>query len=129
MSDDDLSGARVLVLEDEFLIALDVEQLCRDHGAAEVSVLRRIEEAESGGIEAQRFDVAIVDLMLGGSSALPFAAKLRDGGVPLVFASGYPGLDEALSAFPGVKIVSKPYLSQDLVSAVAQAMRSGTRPS
>lgn len=118
-----MDGARILVLEDEFLIAMDVEQLCRDHGAAEVSVLRRVEDAETDRFEARRFDVAIVDLMLGGSSSLPIAAKLRDGGVPLVFASGYPGLDQELSAFPGVKILAKPYLSGDLVAAVAQAMR------
>jgi len=123
VSDSRLDGARILVLEDEFLIAMDVEQLCRDHGAAEVSVLRRVEEAEAGQFETRRFDVAIVDLMLGGSSALPVAAKLRDRGVPLVFASGYPGLDQELSAFPGVKILAKPYLSADLVSAVAQAMQ------
>jgi DNA-binding response OmpR family regulator len=130
VSDSRLDGARILVLEDEFLIAMDVEQLCRDHGAAEVSVLRRVEEAEAGQFETRRFDVAIVDLMLGGSSSLPLASKLRDHGVPLVFASGYPGLDQELSAFPGVQILAKPYLSGDLVSAVAQAMRpTATVPS
>ncbi|TIX32026.1 MAG: response regulator, partial [Mesorhizobium sp.] len=37
-----LDGLRILVLEDEFLIAMDVEQLCRDHGAAEVTIAREI---------------------------------------------------------------------------------------
>ena len=102
---------------------MDVEQLCRDHGASEVAILRGLVEAEARALEPNRFDVAIVDVMLGGSSALPFAAKLRDGGVPLVFASGYPGLDEALAAFPGVALLPKPYLSDDLMAAVAKAMR------
>ena len=39
-----LAGLRVLILEDEFLIAMDVEQLCRDHGAADVIILRRLED-------------------------------------------------------------------------------------
>ena len=40
---DILSGLRILILEDEFLIALDVEQLCRDHGATDIIVERDLE--------------------------------------------------------------------------------------
>ena len=36
-----LEGLKILVLEDEFLIAMDVEQLCRDHGAEDVAVARQ----------------------------------------------------------------------------------------
>ena len=77
-----LDGLRILVLEDEFLIAMDVEQLCRDHGAQEVVIARDLTEIDGRKVATQ-FDAAIVDLMLGGTSTLEFAAGLRETGVPL----------------------------------------------
>ncbi len=83
-----LDGLRILVLEDEFLIAMDVEQLCRDHGAGDVVIARDLAEIDGKDVAAQ-FDAAIVDLMLGGASTLDFASRLREAGLPFVFASGY----------------------------------------
>ena len=67
-----LEGLQILVLEDEFLIAMDVEQLCRDHGALDVAVARSLEEIADG----LAFDAAIVDVLLGGVSTFDFAARL-----------------------------------------------------
>lgn len=111
-----LSGLTVLVLEDEYLIAMDVEQLCRDHGAADVVIARMV---PADGFA--KFDVAILDLMLEGMSTLPFARKLAESGVPFVFASGYSDRVELEQSFPGVAIVGKPYAGDDLVTAVAAA--------
>jgi DNA-binding response OmpR family regulator len=113
-----LAGLRVLLLEDEYLIAMDVELLCRDHGAADVIVKRSVEELEG---PLGEFDVAIVDLMLGGHSTVPFAGRLRDTGKAFVFASGYAGNDELKDAFPGIPVVGKPYAGTDLIEAVAAA--------
>jgi CheY-like chemotaxis protein len=115
-----LDRLKILVLEDEFLIAMDVEQLCRDHGATEVVIARNLTEVDSGTIASQ-FDAAIVDLMLSGVSTLDFASGLRDTGVPFVFASGYSDADEINTSFPGVRLVTKPYSGEDLVEAVAAA--------
>ncbi|MGX5826250.1 response regulator [Mesorhizobium sp. 43Arga] len=120
-----LDGLRILVLEDEFLIAMDVEQLCRDHGAGEVVIARDLAEVDGGKI-AMQFDAAIVDLMLGGASTLEFAAGLRETGVPFVFASGYSDADEIKLSFPGVRLVTKPYSGEDLVEAVALAYGRGS---
>ncbi|AZO21361.1 response regulator [Mesorhizobium sp. M1E.F.Ca.ET.045.02.1.1] len=115
-----LDGLRILVLEDEFLIAMDVEQLCRDHGAADVVVVRDLAEIDQrDGLSW--FDAAIVDLMLGGVSTLGFAARLRGGGVPFVFASGHSDADEIESSFPEIRLVAKPYSGDDLIEAVALA--------
>ena len=119
-----LDGLRILVLEDEFLIAMDVEQLCRDHGAGEVVVARDLAEIDGRKVATQ-FDAAIVDLMLGGISTLEFAAGLRETGVPFVFASGYSDPDEIKASFPGVRLVTKPYSGEDLVEAVALAYGRG----
>ncbi|WJI36802.1 MULTISPECIES: response regulator [Mesorhizobium] len=120
-----LDGLRILVLEDEFLIAMDVEQLCRDHGAGEVVIARDLTEVDGRKVATQ-FDAAIVDLMLGGTSTLEFAAGLRETGVPFVFASGYSDADEIKATFPGVRLVTKPYSGEDLVEAVALAYGRGS---
>ncbi len=70
-----LQGLRLLLLEDEILIAMDVEQLCRDNGAEDVVTIRDLSQIEPDGL-AGRFDAAIVDLMLGGESTLDFAKRL-----------------------------------------------------
>jgi DNA-binding response OmpR family regulator len=117
---DILSGLRILILEDESLIALDVEQLCRDYGASDIVI-----ERDLGGLETESaldgFDVAIVDLMLSGVSALPFAERLRDRNRPFVFTSGFGDMDRLQRAFPGVRTIGKPFSGGDLVEAVAAA--------
>ncbi len=112
-----LDALKILVLEDEFLIAMDVEQLCLDHGAAAVSVARSLEDVEDG----LDFDAAVVDLFLGGVSTLDFAEQLQADGKPFVFASGYTENAEVASRFPGVALVAKPYSGNDLVEAIARA--------
>lgn len=117
MPSNTLAGLRVLLLEDEYLIAMDVDLLCRDNGAADVVTMRTVSELDQ--LEAfDGFDLAVVDLMLAGDSTLPFAERLRQAGVPFVFASGYAD-GETLSAFPGVPVVSKPYAGNDLIEAIA----------
>ena len=115
-----LDGLRILVLEDEFLIAMDVEQLCRDHGAADVTIVREIADIDGQALPSS-FDAAVVDLMLGGVSTLDFAARLRSEAVPFVFASGYSDSDEVKASFPDVRLVTKPYSGDDLIQALAAA--------
>ncbi|MGD9914497.1 MAG: response regulator [Rhizobiaceae bacterium] len=123
MSDRLLDGLTVLVLEDEFLIAMDVEHLCTEHGAAAVHVVATMSKAVLADLP--RFDVGIIDLMLDGQSTLPFADELKAQGIPFVFASGYPDRKEFAERFPGVAIVTKPYSGEDLIEAAAAAHRSG----
>lgn len=115
-----LAGLRILVLEDEYLIAMDVEQLCRDHGAADVHIRRNLDEVENGELS---FDAAIIDVMLHGRPTLDFARTLQARNVPFVFASGYADVDEIFAAFPGVAVVGKPYSGGDLVDALVAAQR------
>lgn len=118
MLENTLSGLRILLLEDEYLIAMDVELLCREHGAVEVAVMLNLD-----GLDADAplpdFDVAILDLILAGRSTLPFAERLATIGRPFVFATGYSRSDELLKRMPTVPVVEKPYAGTDLVMAVA----------
>ena len=117
-----LGGLRILVLEDEFLIAMDVEYLCLEHGAATVAIASNLADAPT----AFDFDAAIVDLMLGGQSTLDFASELQKRSIPFVFASGYGDREELTRRFPGVSVVTKPYAGNDLMEALAAA---AARPS
>lgn len=116
-----LDGLRVLVLEDEFLIAMDVEQLCRDHGASDVVIARTLSELDGREDLAESFDAAIVDLRLDGVSTLDFAHRLQQQGVPFIFASGFTDSEQLGATFPGIRLVGKPYGGDDLVEAVAAA--------
>jgi len=111
---------RILILEDEFLIAMDVEQLCRDNGATDITIKRTVAEIQDEAA-TDGFDVAIVDFMLSGVSTLPFAERLHSRGRPFVITSGYIDTSEVARAFPGVGLVGKPFSGPDLVDAVAAA--------
>ncbi|WP_378947878.1 hypothetical protein [Mesorhizobium sp. ANAO-SY3R2] len=117
-----LSGVRILLLEDEALIALDVEQLCRDNGAEDVVVASSLSEV--GSIPAA-YDAAILDVMVGGEPTLDFARALATRQIPFVFASGYDDVSAMSAAFPEVAIVRKPYAGPDLVDAVAASLGKG----
>ena len=118
-----LDGLNILILEDEFLIAMDVEQLCRDHGAGDIMISRSLEELGPEPFQAFRFDAAVVDMRLNGVSTVDFAQSLYRRGVPFVFATGYADPDETAATFPGVTVVGKPYLGGDLVNALAEAVK------
>jgi DNA-binding response OmpR family regulator len=116
-----LAGFRILILEDEYLIAMDVEQLCRDHGAEDAILIGDLDalEAELAG---RRFDVAVIDAMLNGRSTLDFARQLQERDIPFVFATGYDDAAERFADFPGVPVVGKPYGGRELIKAIASVV-------
>ena len=114
-----LKGLRVLVLEEEVLIALDLEQICRDFGAAQVTVARTLDEAEAAGAD---FDVAIIDVMLACRSTLDFAAGLRARDVPFLLSTGYSDAGQLVGDRFDVEIVDKPFSGTTLVAAIVTTL-------
>lgn len=119
MTDFPLSGTRLLILEDEFLIAMDLEHLARDHGVEDVLICRAVAEA---GTHDGAYDVAILDVMLGIDTTLDFARRLAAGGVPFIFATGYTDNPAILGEFAEVPIIPKPYTSSQVISALLRAL-------
>lgn len=124
-----LAGMRVLVMEDEILIAMDVEQLCREHGAAEVVLVHALDETDAALPAESHFDAAILDVALAGRSTLGFAGKLVAAGVPFIFATGHADAEGLFDEFPDVAVIGKPYGEAMLVGALARAIAAARTPS
>ena len=89
MRDVSLAGLRVLVVEDEFLIADDLQQELEAAGAEVVGPAATVEAALRLAAEAGRLDGAILDVNLCGARVYPVADLLRERNVPFVLATGY----------------------------------------
>jgi CheY-like chemotaxis protein len=88
-----LKGIRVLVVEDNYVVADALRYLIRSYEGSVVAIVPSVERAltalAGGGV-----DVAVLDINLRGASAAPVAEHCRAHGVPFVFLTGYgdPGL-------------------------------------
>ena len=119
-----LAGKRCLVVDDELLIALDIEQILRAAGAASVTCLASAEEALASLRSGPRFDVAVLDILLRGATrdSLSVAAALQSHSTPFIFLTGMRGADLRPGEFPAVPVVEKPCQPAVLVEAVVRAI-------
>lgn len=125
-----LAGMHVLILEDEFLIALELEQRCRDCGAAAVTIVGNLSEFDADPLRGLGFHAAVLDVMVGGRSTFDVARDLRARRIPFVFATGHVETEEIVEAFAGVDIVEKPYSSDELIDTLLAAiLRERAAPS
>jgi CheY-like chemotaxis protein len=118
-SSSDFHGLKVLVAEDEAVIALDLEVTLRQLGCVVLPATSSVAGALAL-LEAERPDVALVDTTLADGSAVPLAKALAAAGIPFAVATGCDADqlgDPALCAAP---YLGKPYGSQDLCAMVAQ---------
>lgn len=112
-----LDGKRVLVVEDEFLIALDLQRLMEDAGATVVELAQNLAEAEAH-CAGEPFHLVVIDRRLGQLDALPLITELHNRGVPLLVASGLP--PEMGST--GIAVVRKPFTDDEILAAVRQLL-------
>ncbi|MCA2011019.1 response regulator [Cereibacter sphaeroides] len=106
-SEDDLAGRRVLLIEDEPLVVLDLSCEIEEAGAEIVAVARTLPDAlrVAGEVAA---DVAVLDGNLNGESVVSVAELLAKRGIPFCFVSGY-GREHLPRAFRDVPLVQKPF--------------------
>jgi len=103
-----LEGRRVLVVEDEAMIAMLVEDMLDTLGCKVVGPAYGLETAMALAKSADDIDVALLDINLAGLSTFPVADALRVRGVPVVFATGY-GEAELREVDRGAPVLMKPY--------------------
>jgi CheY-like chemotaxis protein len=117
-----VSGAplKILIVEDESLVAMMIEDLLADLGHDVVAVAGRLEQGMQFASQLA-IDFAVVDLNLNGERTFPIAEILRFRGIPLVFATGY-GVSGLSDDWRGTPVVQKPFQPHELQNAIAKAL-------
>ncbi len=121
-----LEGRRVLVVEDEMMIAMLIEDMLADCGCVVVGPAHDLDTAlELAAVEPAP-DVAMLDVNVAGKPVFAVADALKARGVPLVFSTGYGdgGLREGDRGAP---VLQKPFRAGDLTQALQAAL--ALRPS
>jgi CheY-like chemotaxis protein len=116
----DLSGRRVLVIEDESLVMMLLEDTLSEIGCEVAGMASRVNEALEKA-SSLSFDVAILDVNLDGNSTFDVADFLASRHIPFVFATGY-GAANFLTRFKGVPVLQKPFQQTDLEAALRAAL-------
>ncbi|MBB4198917.1 hypothetical protein CCR94_15830 [Rhodoblastus sphagnicola] len=107
----------ILVVEDEILIAADLELLLRERGLCVLGPCRALEEALAL-LKRATPDFAMLDFDLAGESSLPLARELQRRDIPFAFLTGSPGNEEAALEFTSSAIVQKPFDPKDIFALV-----------
>ncbi|HZT17782.1 MAG TPA: response regulator [Dongiaceae bacterium] len=116
---------RVLVIEDEGLVALQLQQELRDLGYRVVGPASSVETALQL-IDAESIEVALLDINLRGESALPVAAALHRRGIPFAVVTGY-GTERMDGLLGQVPCLLKPFLASDLAELFRELLGRGRR--
>ena len=111
-------GKRVLVVEDEFLVALGLEDNLKALGCTVVGPVATLSAAMLAAAH-ETLDAAILDVNLAGENVFPAAAILVDRGIPFMFCSGYSGSGRLPAKFADVPRVPKPYTSAAIAATLA----------
>ncbi|WP_282026166.1 response regulator [Limimaricola cinnabarinus] len=114
-----LDGARVLLVEDESLLAMLGEDVLSEAGC-EVTVAMRLSEALRVLAEIE-FDVAILDVNLGNETSYPVAEQLARRKIPFIFATGYAAAGLS-GGYATHRCVQKPYDPDQLLMAAEAAL-------
>ena len=116
MPEDKLQHTRVLIVEDEPMLAFTLEDLLVEAGFEVIGIAGKLEKALAL-IGSAVFDVAVVDANLAGVSASPIASALTARDIPFVVLSGYSA-EQLQGAFPGAVFMKKPCRPAQLIQSL-----------
>lgn len=106
----------VLLVEDNAMIALDIEDILMANGFSTIHLVRSLDEAK--GHQDTKLDLAILDFNLRNENTEALAKTLKAQGVPIVFVSGFAERLSMPKALQDVPIVVKPFTPEELVSVI-----------
>ncbi len=112
-----LDGKKILVLEDEPLVAMLLEEMLLDLGCEVVGPAYSLREGERLAREAV-LDAAVLDVNVNGEMSDPVADALRARGVPFALATGY-GPSAPIAADGSVPVLQKPYPADKLAAVLS----------
>lgn len=116
-----LQGRRVLVVEDEALVAMLLDTILEDMGCTPVGPASNIDEGEALARDEAALDAALLDVNVAGRQVFPVAAALKARGVPFVFSTGY-GEGGLPDEWRGNPTIQKPFTEAAIRDALMKAM-------
>ncbi|AMY68220.1 response regulator [Frigidibacter mobilis] len=116
-----LEGKKIMVVEDEALLALDLAMTMEDLGAAVIGPCYRLGTALEL-VQQMKVDGAILDVDLNGETVFPLARYLDEQGVPFVFHTGRADPASLLEAFARARICTKPSTPERIATCLAEAL-------
>jgi len=116
------SAKRILVVEDEAMILLDLEDTLAGLGHSVVSATTA--EGGKAVLSNDDFDLAVIDFHLRDGTSANLARELADRGIPFILCTGTARPDELLDVSQRTVFLEKPYTSRGLLNAVAEALAS-----
>ncbi|HTN62900.1 MAG TPA: hypothetical protein VL147_15375 [Devosia sp.] len=119
-----LAGQTVLIVETEFLIALDIQRCLETFGAAQTIFARDTAEALNTASLWPSFGLALVEFRHGQDDDLALLQGLRQADVKLVLLTADTVSRGGDASLPSLPVVTKPFLEEDLASAIRQALAS-----
>ncbi|HEX2764276.1 MAG TPA: response regulator [Allosphingosinicella sp.] len=111
-----LAGKRILIAEDEPILAMLLEDLLTDLGCVVVGPALRLRDAEEMARE-EELDGALLDVNMGDGRTFEVARILAERGIPFCFSTGY-GAAGIEPAFCDALVLQKPYRQADLATAL-----------
>ena len=121
----DLAGRRVLIVEDEFLLAMELEALLEQRGGTVLGCVSSVGQALAV-LDREQPEIALLDVNLKGERATPVAAALRARGVRFVLISGYSGRQLSEPVLRDAPRVDKPVSCRALKQAVHRALNGAS---
>jgi CheY-like chemotaxis protein len=115
-----LAGKRVLVVEDEALVAILIESLLEDCDATVVGPCGTVESALEA-VRSETFDLAVLDVNLHGLRVYPVAELLAERNIPFLFLSGY-GEGAIPLGRSTWKVCAKPFKISELMAMLQETL-------
>lgn len=122
----DLAGLRILIVEDEFLLAMELEMMLQQRGCMVLGPASSIGQALAM-LHGEPPDVALLDVNLKGERATPVAAALQDRGVPFILITGYSARQLHEPELREAPRIDKPVSCRSLRRAVETAIAATPR--
>ena len=121
-----LAGKRVLVVEDEPILAMSIEDMLSDFGCIAVGPALSVSDALAMARE-EEIDAALLDINMGNGLSFQIADVLLERGVPFCFATGYgaAGVPAALCFVP---VLPKPFTTHSLKAVLSELLEKWVEP-
>jgi DNA-binding response OmpR family regulator len=120
-----LGRARVLIAEDDALIAIDLETVLAEAGAEVVGPCLTVEDALIAAAERE-LSAAMLDIQLRNETIEPVARLLARRNTPFVFYTGELETDPVRLMWPESKIIRKPAMPRTIVNTIAEVMENSS---